>query len=339
MSRESFSKIRESHKKTDDGLTCAPIGFIMDEIEPHCVYTADEMLLEGLKLAGYKEERVANWKEKSKVDKFRSRYGSVPVVLCEIWEDLQTTEDLETRIPPKKLKLNYYLMAHHFLKRYPVETERESAYQSTAKTQREWVWYYVNKIGRLHIEKIGWGEEEEGDDIWVCTVDGTMSQAYEQMHPDIAKDPAMFDFKHHTAGYNTEIVLSIFRSQVLQFRPAEKAGDWPDRVIFRDNGGLRDKLRATEKKCIADGGYHAKEDNDVLSTPNGHDHPSVRKFKSRALKRHENFNSMLKSFKCCDDTHRHGQFRLQECITAVVVICQYQMENGNPLWNIYAGDM
>jgi hypothetical protein len=38
------------------------------------------------------------------------------------------------------------------------------------------------------------------------------------------------------------------------------------------------------------------------------------------------------------DKHRHSQAKLKLCFAAVVIICQYQMENGDPLWNIYAGD-
>jgi hypothetical protein len=242
-----------------------------------------------------------------------------------VWEDLQTTAIVKARVKKNKLKVKYYFMAHHFLKRYPTESERHSAYQNRRQTQREWVWFFVTKIAYLEADKIYWPDKlVYGDDIWACSVDGTMTKAYEKAHPEIAKDPAMFAFKHHSAGYNSEIVLSLAESRCLQFTPTEKAGpEGVDRVLFRSEGGLRDKLRSINKRGIADGGYTGDVE---LSTPNAHDSPSVRRFKSRALKRHENFNSMIKSFRCVSDEHRHSQAKLKLCFAAVVIICQ--LSNG-----------
>ena len=145
------------------------------------------------------------------------------------------------------------------------------------------------------------------------------------------------------------------------------AGVDVDLVLFRKAGGFKEKLLSMGKKAIADGGYGGEPQ--TLSTPNGHDAPSVRKFKSRALKRHEKFNSMLKCFKCLSVKFRHtahnpnsasdaegeagaegelGEGELGEgearqrykvCFGAVAVLCQYQLENGQPLYNIYVGDM
>ncbi len=77
----------------------------------------------------------------------------------------------------------------------------------------------------------------------------------------------------------------------------------------------------------------------LLSTPNAHASPSVRKFKSRALKRHEKFNNMLKVFGCLSIKNRHTEVKFKICFEAVAVVCHYQLENGSPLWNIYVGDM
>ena len=308
-----------------------------EDYEVFSLKTPDEMLAEGLLLAGFPETQLERWSWPTKMQEFRDRYGSKPIVLCQIWEDLQSSPIDEARVAKKKLKLKYFLMAHHFLKRYPTESERHCAYHSRKQTQRDWVWFFVRKMAALAKAKIYWpADHETGDDIWICTVDGTMTRAYEKSHPEVAKDPDMFDFKHRSAGYNSEIVLSIIRSQCLQFRATEKAGEWSDRVHFRAAGGLRDKLRSIGKKGIADGGYTG--DSNELSTPNGHDTASVRRFKTRALKRHENFNSKIKNFRCLSDEHRHKQSKLKLCFAAVVVICQYQMDLGEPLWNIYAGE-
>jgi hypothetical protein len=315
---------------------------IGDDVDPliTSIISADEMLKEGLLLAGFslkKQER----QPKSNLKDFKDRYGSSPIVLCCIWEDLQTVDYELARVPKNKLNLKHYLQAHHFLKQYPTESEQKSMYQQRTQTMRDNVWYYVEKIRALKHLKIFIPEDHiTGDDIWICTVDGTMSVSNERAGKDQPKDPAIFSFKHHAAGYNSEIAVSIKESRCIWVNGGHDAGSGTDRVLFRQPGGLRDTLKQYKKKGIADGGYTG--DDDVLSTPNGHDDPSVRKFKSRALKRHEKFNSMLKVFKCLGTKFRHtasDEERYACCLEACAVICQYQMENGSPLFNIYVGDM
>lgn len=53
------------------------------------VYTASEMLKEGLLFARIPKRKFRKWKKKTRVDTFVSRYGSKPDVLCEILEDLR----------------------------------------------------------------------------------------------------------------------------------------------------------------------------------------------------------------------------------------------------------
>jgi hypothetical protein len=60
------------------------------------------------------------------------------------------------------------------------------------------------------------------------------------------------------------------------------------------NRGLRDNLVRMGKKAIGDGGYSGH--HQVISTPNRFDQRNVATFKSRALKRHEKFNGITKSF-------------------------------------------
>lgn len=304
------------------------------------VITIDEMLCDGLKLAGFSEEKQKK-QPKSNVRDFIDRYGSNPTVLCCIWEDLQLSQNELARVPEEKLNINHYLMAHHFLKQYPTESERKSMYQQRTHTLRDNVWYYVKKIAALMPEKIFIPENHIlGDDIWIMTVDGTMSAANEKAGEDVTKDPKHYSHKHHSAGFNTEVGISIKESRCIWINGPGPAGENTDLVLFRKPGGLRDKLCEIGKKGIADGGYTGSPNE--LSTPNGHDHPSVRKFKSRALKRHEKFNNMLKNFKCLAIKFRHtahSDTRYVTCFHAVATICQYQLENGTPLWNIYVGEM
>jgi hypothetical protein len=118
--------------------------------------------------------------------------------------------------------------------------------------------------------------------------------------------------------------------------------NWPfkagknDITIFM-NEGLEQQLRATGKKAIGDGGY--KGHTEVISTPNRHNSEQVKKFKSRALKRQEKCNGMTKNFDCLSGWFRHSADRFANCFEAVCVICQYQIENNRPLYDVLIEDM
>ena len=286
---------------------------------------------------------------KSNHGDFISRYGSNPTVLAIIWEDLQTTPFNEAWVPPAKRNLSYFFAAHHFLKQYETEMERKAAYQKLTlrrETLRNWVWFFVSKMNALRCQKIVWPESHiDCDDIWVESTDTTMSKGWEKAGINSVKDPSNYSHKHHSAGFNAEVGLSLWEPRCIWINGPEPAGDYADLTLFRKPGGLKEKLVAIGKKGIGDSGYSGERQ--VMSTPNGHDHPSVRKFKSRALRRHEKFNNMLKCFRVLDHTFRHTAYvpndpefrRYKVCFGAVAVICQYQLENGSPLPNILVGDM
>ena len=322
------------------------------------VKTPDEILFEGLLLAGF-DEATQLRQPKSNLRDCIDRYGSSPTVLSIVWADLQTSPYGEAYVPVHKRNLKYFFVAMHFLKQYPTESERKAAYSHLSlrrETIRDWVWFFVEKVHGLRHQKIIWPRSHvNGDDIWVGTVDGTMFASWEIAGEERVKDPANYSHKHSSAGFNAEVVVSIKESRCIWINGPGPAGKDVDLVLFRKPGGLREKLLEIGKKCIADGGYAG--DPQVLSTPNGHDLPSVRKFKSRALKRHEKFNNMLKCFKVLSVKFRHtaykpitvddvgeisideGRLRYKVCFGAVAVLCQYQLENGQPLYNIYVGEM
>ena len=109
-----------------------------------------------------------------------------------------------------------------------------------------------------------------------------------------------------------------------------------DNKIFK-KGELKELLRSINKKAIGDRGYNGHPNE--CSTFNAHDFRGVRKFKSRALKQHENFNNMTKLFDCLSGRFRHGADRFATCFEAVCVICQYQMEDDMPLFEVLIEDI
>ena len=105
-----------------------------------------------------------------------------------------------------------------------------------------------------------------------------------------------------------------------------------DITIFRKPNGLMERLRSLGKKAIGDFGYRGEPD--YVSFPNAHDSKPVDRFKSRALKRQENFNCMTKVFQILAGRFRHPERKFGTAFEAVCVICQYKLENEMPLYDV-----
>ena len=79
--------------------------------------------------------------------------------------------------------------------------------------QRDKVWFWVEMMKAMKKQKIIWPQDHiDGDDIWVVSVDGTMSASNKRKHPALSKDPELFDFKHCSVEWNTEVGVSIKES-------------------------------------------------------------------------------------------------------------------------------
>ena len=309
----------DSSSDNDDGLV---------------IYTANEILEKGLVLARVSERSIQRRSQEKLAKNFVDRYGASHVVVAQIWEDLQITNIPQARLLPKDRKrISYFLMAMHFLKRYNVESERALDYGLSEDTVRKWSWFFVEKIQALKANKIKWPDHNYHDDVWILTVDGVHCWCEEPQHPTLSRDPKYYSHKHNSAGYNYELGVAISESRLIWMNGPFPAG-LDDRSVFKTKG-LRDKLVHLGKKAIADGGYHAREYANVLSTPNEIDDKRTKKFKSRAQRRHEAFNGMIKTFRCLRDCFRHGEQRFKSCFEACCVIAQYQLENGQPLFEVY----
>jgi hypothetical protein len=101
----------------------------------------------GLEMAGFKHWR--SYKEKGKVERFRSLFGAAPTTCETIWADLQVTGHLTG--DENRLGL---LLALRFLKAYPTEKELSGMFQMSDKIVRKWVKVYVRKIQRLKFIKV-----------------------------------------------------------------------------------------------------------------------------------------------------------------------------------------
>lgn len=297
------------------------------------VISPDDLMLMGLRFF-YTEKRISRCGRRSNITRFRKKFGPLPVVAVSIWEDLQTTSVNGAKVPQHMLWPEHFLMALNHLRKYPTEDDREGAFDMDPKAAREWVWYYCEKIRALKTEKIRW-PEDWGTDIWIVTVDGTHCWINEPKHPEFSQDRQYYSHKFAKAGINYELAISIADSRLVWMNGPFKAGS-NDGKIFRD-GGLRDKLMQIGKKAIGDRGYVGYPNE--CCTYNAHDRRQVKKFKSRALKRHETFNFMTKRYKCLDGRFRNGPDRFATCFEAVCVICQYETEHNMPLFDVLIKDI
>ena len=297
---------------------------------PVVVYTAAQILYRGLRLVHYKRRRIRRAGRKRNIERFKGHFGAKPHVLAQIWEDLQITDVEEARLLPVDAKLDKFLMAFHMLRKYPTELEREPIFDIDPQQGRDWVWFFLEKIVALKSEKIRWPDDDFGNDIWVMTVDGTHVWITEPGHPDWSQDSRYFSHKYGKAGVNYELGISLSTNRLVWMNRPHPAGESDLQVFIRH--GLRRKLKRLKKRSIGDGGYpgHSR----YVSTPNNMDSKEVKKFKSRALKRHENFNGMTKTFECLSGRFHHSLDRFKTCFEAVCVVCQYQLELGNPLYDI-----
>lgn len=115
------------------------------------VHTPDEILYTGLTLVGFSDDRQQVCRDTSLV-RFRSHYGSNPLVYSELCEDLQTTNIAEARVDD--MKIHYFLMSIHFLKCYPTAEQQSALFKVDEKTARKWTRFYISKIAALKPQKV-----------------------------------------------------------------------------------------------------------------------------------------------------------------------------------------
>ena len=118
------------------------------------IITPDEMMEIGLKLGNYSVRQIRGSGRRANVDRFRDKYGSNPLALCQLWEDLQTTSNDNARIDPFKTDVQKFLSSMFWIKKHPTELDRTSFCKSTRTTARKYGWYFMKKTQALKAEKV-----------------------------------------------------------------------------------------------------------------------------------------------------------------------------------------
>ena len=162
-----------------------------EDVPDLAIFTADEILVKGLKLLGWTDKQIARPRGDTNLERYIGMYGMFPEAVAQLVEDLQTTKVKEARIPADKFNIDKLHWTIHWLYRYPTETEQSNTWNKCANTIRDACWFYVKKIKSLKEEKIVWPRHFKPSDIWIMTVDGTHLVTLEPGNKEVPKDSGL----------------------------------------------------------------------------------------------------------------------------------------------------
>ncbi|GAX17651.1 hypothetical protein FisN_UnNu085 [Fistulifera solaris] len=316
------------------------------------LFTPKEMMVKGLLLIpSYDVSRIKKLCQNTKLKDFKHWYGATPEVSSAIWKDLQTCDNVSNRINPRKARVEYFFMSLHFLRKYPTGEEQAKLFNINRETVSTWTWFFLEKIAVLESQKIVWPKEWEKEryaaarkkgkdqqDVYAvsfgCSVDGTHGRIHEpSVGEPQSKNPIYFSHKSHGPAFAYEFAIDIFQDRLVWMNGPFPAST-PDREIFKN--GLM-KMIPDGMRVVADSGYSGEKLKHIISGPNPRDSKKLRKFKSRARSRQEDFNARLKNYKICAETFRHDRYRKKRhkaSWTAVAIICQYRIEHEKTFWSV-----
>jgi hypothetical protein len=118
------------------------------------IVTPDFVLKQGLLMVGFDHYRIQKVLRTKNVIRFRSYFGSDPVVYATIWNDLHDATNENAYITTSSATLKHFLMSVYFLKCYPNETQMAGTFRVCEKTARKWCWYFLRKIQALKQTKV-----------------------------------------------------------------------------------------------------------------------------------------------------------------------------------------
>jgi hypothetical protein len=291
---------------------------------------APEVLKVGLEITGVSFSKQERMTTERKVGDFKCLYGPNHVILAAIWNDIKEKSD-------SKADFKMFLVANYYMWSYPRNAKNNSIMFNMCERymQGDHLWDWIRKIQALKEKKIVWLKcLDDPNMARLCiTVDGVEMKTWEFKHPFFPRDTKNKGPKTGGCAVKYEIGLSVHHQQVVWINGPFK-GSESDITIFREKG-LKGKL-APGKKIIADRGYETTRpgEQEMVSTPNGHDPKQLKKFKSRARSRHETFNGRVKEYHCMSETFRNGKEKHKICFEAICVIIQYQMDHGFCLFDV-----
>lgn len=278
---------------------------------------------------------------------FHAHFGSSPLVVADMWYDLQVGEyegaSLSSRNENSVSGYRMFLMAMFYLWAKPKNSHLLASRFAICERYARGapLWHWIRKIAALAQKKIKWDESlsQPLSERFVASVDCVDCQYQEPQHPVYNIDRAYFSTKFGRAGLKYEIVLSINHEQCMSINGPFKAGK-PDMAVFRTK--TKQLLKAIReesgqaKMMIGDSKYRKGPDfadeEGLLAPPSSSDFPVLAKFKSRVRCRHETFNGRIKNFSFLSNRFKGSEALHGIAMRAICVIVQYQMDNGSPIF-------
>jgi hypothetical protein len=123
-------------------------------MEALLIIAPDDLMSIGLELVGFNAYRQRNVKRLTNLKRFKSFYGSAPIVYANIWADLLTSDIEEARLSRSDACIENFLLAVHFLKVYPTDDRLAGQFKMCIKTARKWAWFYLRKVQMLKVKKV-----------------------------------------------------------------------------------------------------------------------------------------------------------------------------------------
>ena len=292
-------------------------------------------LAKGLEIAGCRPQRLA---VRAQLRRFREMCGCSPLVVRQVWNDLQGNIDA---------KVDHLFWALCFSKRCPAEGDLAGRLQKDPKTIAKWVWTVTFGIADLRADKVSVSDCQvlttkplshllhskirfpTGDDanlVFIVSVDGTDCPIQEPR----PFNRQWFSHKFKGAGVRHEVAICALTGKCAWMNGPFRAGA-SEMSTFRSS---LIHLMPDGKHAAGDKGLRGEPEK--VSAPNPMDDPSDARFKALTRARHETFDARLKSFSVLSNRFRHrpAMEKHQACFVAVAVLVQHSLELGNPLFQL-----
>ena len=280
----------------------------------------------GLDFCGFKGRQ--NVRERTNNDRFSSGYGVSANTLHAVFQDVQKNHP--------KLTAKYFLMGVDSLKRYDVEHNMAGKWKVCEDTFRTHWKKTVRMIAELRGEKIKFDPADFPEDqIFLMTVDGVHFRIREPR-----RDPGSkwYSHKFHGAGVMYLVAVDIRRSRILWI-DGPKPASTSERATFE--GGLKkDKSKdpnalasniPADKRAVADSALRTCQKATTRMTGQ---QKELKDFLRRATARQETLFKRFKQFNILSSEFRHGFDMHKDVLDAIAVITQYDMNLGNPLFDV-----
>ena len=306
------------------------------------VYSANEVLFMGLKIAKLSEGDQQRLGQSTCRSMFSALYGSPPHACAQIWQDLCNTDVENAKIPngeQNEKGFKIFMMAQYMLWVYPKNRRilQVVFYPVGEKnTYGANLWAWIRRIAAMITEKIKWIDRFNDPDaeIFLVTVDGVDCRTWEKRdHPTMPFDKKLHSHKFKHAALKYEIAVAIYSDHIVWVNGPFRGGKH-DLTILREgeedtNESLLERI-PQGKFMVADRGYRTGSEQELrkIAFKRNDDPIELKRFKARATCRHETVNARIKQFNAVAETFRHGKDKHEMAFKAICVIVQYHLDLG-----------